>query len=246
MLGSTLFGNELTWYRPGMSDVNGVLFQTAVWIAVAFFGVYRFFAYIDRRIRLEGWELDLQSRRSTAPGGEGRLMMIVPLVLVSLAPVGASNGAASCAAPRAPLLDGERYVAVRQALARRLPVVRFRRPTGCGRLAAVVAEVARRRMEAFGKRSTASSPGRAVRAGRHWCCNFLGTVLLATVLAAFFVFLFVLCGAPRAVCRGFRSARAGRGLPSSWPSCRRFAGPDVDDPWAEAQRRRAAGISQVR
>jgi hypothetical protein len=59
-LGSTLIGNELTWYRPGMSDANGLLFQAAVWIAIAFFGVYRFFSYIDQRIRLEGWELDLR------------------------------------------------------------------------------------------------------------------------------------------------------------------------------------------
>ncbi len=53
-------GDELTWYRPGLNDLSGVLFQTAVWIAIAFFGVYRFFAYIDRRIRIEGWELDLR------------------------------------------------------------------------------------------------------------------------------------------------------------------------------------------
>jgi hypothetical protein len=59
-LGSTLIGNELTWYRPGLNDLDGLIFQTAVWISVAFFGVYRFFAYIDRRIRLEGWELDLR------------------------------------------------------------------------------------------------------------------------------------------------------------------------------------------
>jgi hypothetical protein len=56
----TLIGNKLTWYQPGMGDVNGLMFQTAVWIAVAFFGVYRFFAYIDQRIRLEGWELNVR------------------------------------------------------------------------------------------------------------------------------------------------------------------------------------------
>ncbi len=57
MIGGALIGNELTWYSPGMTDRNGVLFQAAVWLAVAFLGVYRFFSYIDRRIRLEGWEL---------------------------------------------------------------------------------------------------------------------------------------------------------------------------------------------
>jgi len=59
-LSSALVGDELTWYRPGLTDLSGLLFQTAVWIAIAFFGVFRFFAYIDRRIRLEGWELDLR------------------------------------------------------------------------------------------------------------------------------------------------------------------------------------------
>ncbi len=59
-LSSTLIGNELTWYSPGSSDMGGLLFQAGVWIAVAFFGVYRFFSYIDRRIRLEGWELNLR------------------------------------------------------------------------------------------------------------------------------------------------------------------------------------------
>jgi hypothetical protein len=55
-----LVGSTLTWYEPGFSDMNGLLFQTAVWVAIAFFGVYRFLAYIDRRIRLEGWELELR------------------------------------------------------------------------------------------------------------------------------------------------------------------------------------------
>ncbi len=63
MLGSTLIGNELTWYRPGMSDLDGLLFQAAVWVAIAFFGVYRFFAYVDGwRIRLEGWDLGVQMK----------------------------------------------------------------------------------------------------------------------------------------------------------------------------------------
>ncbi len=67
-----LIGNELTWYSPGMSrPASGLLFQTGVWIAVAFFGVYRFFSYIDRRIRLEGWELDLRLK-AVARGLEAR------------------------------------------------------------------------------------------------------------------------------------------------------------------------------
>jgi hypothetical protein len=71
ILSTTLIGNELTWYSPGMNDVGGLLFQTGIWIAVAFFGVYRFFSYIDRRIRLEGWELDLRLK-AVARGLEAR------------------------------------------------------------------------------------------------------------------------------------------------------------------------------
>jgi hypothetical protein len=70
-MGSTLIGRELTWANPGLNDLSGGLFQAGVWIAVAFFGVYRFFSYIDRRIRLEGWELDLRLK-AVARGLEAR------------------------------------------------------------------------------------------------------------------------------------------------------------------------------
>jgi hypothetical protein len=56
-ISSTFISADLTWYRPGLSDFSGLLFQVAVWIAIAFFGVFRFLSYIDRRIRIEGWEL---------------------------------------------------------------------------------------------------------------------------------------------------------------------------------------------
>jgi hypothetical protein len=59
-LSRALDGDELTWYRPGISDVSGLFFQLGVWIAIAFFGVFRFLSYIDRRIRLEGWALELR------------------------------------------------------------------------------------------------------------------------------------------------------------------------------------------
>jgi len=55
-----LAGDDLTWYRPGLGDLSGLLFQAAVWIAIAYFGVFRFLSYLDRRIRLEGWELELR------------------------------------------------------------------------------------------------------------------------------------------------------------------------------------------
>jgi hypothetical protein len=65
---STFIGSELTWYQPGLSDLSGILFQFAAWIAIAFFGVFRFLSYIDRRIRLEGWELELRLKEA------GRMM----------------------------------------------------------------------------------------------------------------------------------------------------------------------------
>ncbi len=59
-LGSVLVGGKLTWVQPVLSDVGGLLFQAAVWIAIAFFAIVRFLSYIDRRIRLEGWEIELR------------------------------------------------------------------------------------------------------------------------------------------------------------------------------------------
>jgi hypothetical protein len=56
---SVLMGDELTWTRPETSGLGGALFEAAIWTAIAYFGIYRFLAYIDRRIRLEGWELEL-------------------------------------------------------------------------------------------------------------------------------------------------------------------------------------------
>jgi hypothetical protein len=61
-LASALTTSQLTWDRPGLADLVGARFQVAVWIAVSFFGVARFFTYIDQRIRLEGWELKLRLR----------------------------------------------------------------------------------------------------------------------------------------------------------------------------------------
>ncbi len=59
-LGSVLAGGELTWDQSADVDVSDILFQAGVWIAIAFFAVVRFLSYIDRRIRLEGWELQLR------------------------------------------------------------------------------------------------------------------------------------------------------------------------------------------
>jgi hypothetical protein len=57
---NALTTSELTWDQPGWGDFYGWRLQIAVWIAIAFFGVARFFTYIDQRIRLEGWEVKLR------------------------------------------------------------------------------------------------------------------------------------------------------------------------------------------
>lgn len=57
-----LTSSELTWDEPDWADLRGLRFQATVWLAVAFFGVARFLTYIDQRIRLEGWEVELRLR----------------------------------------------------------------------------------------------------------------------------------------------------------------------------------------
>ena len=53
---------DLTWDLPGQESLGGLRFQIPMWLVVAFFGIVRFLAYIDQRIRLEGWEVELRLR----------------------------------------------------------------------------------------------------------------------------------------------------------------------------------------
>ncbi len=55
-----LAGGELTWDQPGLGRLRRSVVSSRVWIAIAFFAVVRFLSYIDRRIRLEGWEIELR------------------------------------------------------------------------------------------------------------------------------------------------------------------------------------------
>jgi hypothetical protein len=57
-----LTGGDLTWEEPEWASLTDPRAQIGVWIAVAFFAVARFLTYIDQRIRLEGWEVDLRLR----------------------------------------------------------------------------------------------------------------------------------------------------------------------------------------
>jgi hypothetical protein len=53
---------ELTWDFPSQELFAGLRFQIPMWLIVAFFAVVRFLTYIDQRIRLEGWEVELRLR----------------------------------------------------------------------------------------------------------------------------------------------------------------------------------------
>jgi hypothetical protein len=57
---SSLTTSELTWEEPYWAALYGLRCQLAVWLTIGFFGVARFLAYIDQRIRIEGWELKLR------------------------------------------------------------------------------------------------------------------------------------------------------------------------------------------
>jgi hypothetical protein len=61
---SAMTTSELTWEQPGWAAFYGPRCQLAVWLAIGFFGVSRFFMYIDQRIRLEGWEVALRLREA--------------------------------------------------------------------------------------------------------------------------------------------------------------------------------------
>jgi hypothetical protein len=56
-----LISSEMTW-QPTLASVLDVRLHLAIWLTIVFFGVARFFTYIDQRIRLEGWEVKLRLR----------------------------------------------------------------------------------------------------------------------------------------------------------------------------------------
>ena len=51
-----------TFETPTASAFAGWKVQTPIWLVVAFFTIVRFLVYIDQRIRLEGWEIELRLR----------------------------------------------------------------------------------------------------------------------------------------------------------------------------------------
>jgi hypothetical protein len=61
-LGQAMIAEDVTWDVPEGTGYAGWLFQLPIWLATAFFAVARFLTYIDQRIRLEGWEVELRLR----------------------------------------------------------------------------------------------------------------------------------------------------------------------------------------
>ena len=61
-IGKLMIAEDVTWDVPDTDRYGVWLFQVPIWIATAFFTVVRFLTYIDQRIRLEGWEVELRLR----------------------------------------------------------------------------------------------------------------------------------------------------------------------------------------
>lgn len=59
---AALIDNDEAWYRSPSSGLLDLRLQVALWTAIAFAGVVRFLCYIDQRIRLEGWAVELTLR----------------------------------------------------------------------------------------------------------------------------------------------------------------------------------------
>jgi hypothetical protein len=61
-IGGQLIGGERTWSDERFTGFLDLRVQFALWLAIAFSGIVRFFTYIDQRIRLEGWAVELSLR----------------------------------------------------------------------------------------------------------------------------------------------------------------------------------------
>lgn len=57
---SDVVGGELTWGPSDWEDGTEVGAVVGIWIALSVFTVARFLNYVDQRIRIEGWEVELR------------------------------------------------------------------------------------------------------------------------------------------------------------------------------------------
>ncbi len=68
----SLTAETLTWDLPESTILTTLAFQVPIWVGVAYFTVVRFLTYIDQRIRLEGWEVELRVRAAGEALAEAR------------------------------------------------------------------------------------------------------------------------------------------------------------------------------
>ena len=67
-----VLAEPLTWDIFNATALTGLTFQLPLWVAAAYFAVVRFLTYIDQRIRLEGWEVELRLRAAGEALAEAR------------------------------------------------------------------------------------------------------------------------------------------------------------------------------
>lgn len=63
--------SQLAGYEASMEQAVLVLYPACLWVVMGFFAVVRFLAYLDLRIRREGWEVELKMRSEAARLAKG-------------------------------------------------------------------------------------------------------------------------------------------------------------------------------
>ena len=63
-LGSILIVGDLTWSEDQSPGFLKPLVQVSIWLSITFAGIVRFLTYVDQRIRLEGWAVELALREA--------------------------------------------------------------------------------------------------------------------------------------------------------------------------------------
>lgn len=71
-LSQAAIAETITWDVLDLTALTGLGFQIPLWCGAAFFTVVRFLTYIDQRIRLEGWEVELRLRAAGEALAEAR------------------------------------------------------------------------------------------------------------------------------------------------------------------------------
>jgi hypothetical protein len=60
---SELLFSGFSWEEHELPGLHDWQTQVGIWLAISFFAVARFLTYLDQRIRLEGWEVELRLRQ---------------------------------------------------------------------------------------------------------------------------------------------------------------------------------------